>query len=237
VPRSRFAMALHMGGARSPMPAFCAAHAGCEERRIRRPKSLGGRRLREGRSPLRPLFLRTAGTRSPRPTIVGRARSPEPSDWCTPPGRGAVLCARALSNGKAAVPSKDPFSERHSPLRPCSSRRRGRRPYRFARPRAAGRGTVPCARYSSGPRGRGPSQPTIVGGARSPVPACWCAAAGGAQSSAPVFFRTARTPSTRHRAGMGRGRVIVPSAGLIHHAGHPTGVIGRKEMDWPGCDC
>jgi hypothetical protein len=124
-------------------------------------------------------------------------------------GRGAVLCARALSNGEAAAPHKDPFSERHSPLRPCSSGRRGRRPSRFKRPGAAGRGTVPCARYSSGPRGRGPSQATPHGGHDPP---CLL-------------------------TGVCHGGVTVPPACLFHHGGCPTVVIGRKEMDWPSCDC
>jgi hypothetical protein len=142
--------------------------------KCRRPKSVeGANARREEHGPPCPQFRRTAGTRS----LPHNHR-----------GRGTVLRARLFGGTRRPVgaQSSAPVFVRtaRTPSLP---------------PKHHGRGTVLCARKSGGPHGSGPSQTTInhrgrgtvlrarlFGGTRRP---------GGAQSFAPVFQRTARTPS------------------------------------------
>jgi hypothetical protein len=127
-------------------------------RRGRRPSRAAKRRRgafdlvipREGRSPLRPIFLLTARTRP----LPGNDR-----------GKGAVLCARYSCGRRGQGPSR-PVGVRKStrPLGRLEGLVRPRcLPFLADRGDAVppkgpcGRGTVLCARYSCGPRGSRPS--------------------------------------------------------------------------------
>jgi hypothetical protein len=146
-------------------------------------------------------------------TIVGGARSSvpvylaahaafggSPSSATESDGRanayreGRSLYAHILADGGDAVPPSDPFREGHSPLCPDS-----------------------C-----GPRGRGPSQGSIVGGARSSVPVHWAANAAreGRSPLCPIFLRTA---GTRSLPGNHRGRGTVFRARSLGGERRPGG--------------
>jgi hypothetical protein len=104
-------------------------------------------------------------------------------------GMGAVLCTRVLGDGGDAVPPED-----HS-----------------------GRGTVPCARYSCRPRGRGRSQTTIVGGARSSVPVYLAAHAAG--RGAVLCNRGFGDGEDAVSPGEDHGRGTVPCARILADRG------------------
>jgi len=195
-----------------------------------------------------------------------------PASWCTPPGRGAVLCARVFSDSGDAVRTglsgQGPRGGAQSPVPAFCTAHAAREGHRIQRHRNAGRanarweGRSPLRPCFVERRSRCPSKGSIQLTAQPPAPVFFwtartpslpvCAATRrgeGHSPLCPLFFRTAGTPSlpADHR-GMGtiprahwlvyaRGGVTVPPDCLFHHGGCPTGLIGRKEMDWPGCDC
>jgi hypothetical protein len=143
-----------VGGAQSPVPDILADREDAVPPNLselaRVPSDCGTLQLQHGPRGL--LCLRTAGTPFLPWDLVGGAQSPVPGiladrEDAVPPSLSELARAPSdrgtmqLEHGPRGSAFLTDGGDAVPPVGPCGS------------------GTVPCARYSCGPRGRGPSQP------------------------------------------------------------------------------